>query len=396
MLKQKLIMDLGKQGQGNGLAINRNARQYATAYDNDIKIWRFDDQMFLRSLDGSGYVRDLIYTPDGSRLISSHYWKTIVWDTENFKRLSSYDYRSATLACHPSGNSFALTHLGLCEIDIWGLNVGGVCSITIPTEDTQKSSSICTALSYSRKGDLLASGNKNGVVEIWNIETKDQVYINKYDYPVSCLSFSQKQSILAVGYEDGRIIKHNYLGSKVESSFRLHETEVVNINWLIADTNLIASTSSDGCVLIWDTNNTKLLERKKFKYPVSNIAWDTEQRHFLVADKSVRVFACEFTQDELPLKKTKFSMTANAKSIDLAAIHRAFLDGYSKEDDLKMMLRLELDIKLDLVAGGDNLTLKVFNLIEWAENQGRLKELIVAAYKHNPENNSLRQLVENY
>ena len=43
------------------------------------------------------------------------------------------------------------------------------------------------------------------------------------------------------------------------------------------------------------------------------------------------------------------------------------------------MLRQEMDVNINSVAGGSNLSAVAFNLIDWAQRTGRLGELIAAA-----------------
>ena len=62
----------------------------------------------------------------------------------------------------------------------------------------------------------------------------------------------------------------------------------------------------------------------------------------------------------------------------------ALLSAFPTEDTLKQMVRFELDENLDEIAGGQNLSEKVFNLIEWAKAQGRTEELINGARNNNP------------
>ena len=50
-------------------------------------------------------------------------------------------------------------------------------------------------------------------------------------------------------------------------------------------------------------------------------------------------------------------------------------------------------INLEAIATA-NLTEVVSNLIEWAEEQGRLEELLIAARKENPGNPALRKFDE--
>lgn len=84
------------------------------------------------------------------------------------------------------------------------------------------------------------------------------------------------------------------------------------------------------------------------------------------------------------LDKVQFQQTKEA-------ILRAF-----GRDDLRKMLRLQLDEDLDRVAGDDDLDTVVFDLITWAEQNGRLGDLIAGALAAKPNNTALQQLAADY
>ncbi|MBK8045957.1 MAG: toll/interleukin-1 receptor domain-containing protein [Anaerolineales bacterium] len=75
----------------------------------------------------------------------------------------------------------------------------------------------------------------------------------------------------------------------------------------------------------------------------------------------------------------------------LKRIQLAIMDGYSQES-LRRMVRIQMDVNLQHVAGGANFADVVWNLIEWAEAQNRLQELIDGAYAENPNNAELKAL----
>jgi formylglycine-generating enzyme required for sulfatase activity len=72
-------------------------------------------------------------------------------------------------------------------------------------------------------------------------------------------------------------------------------------------------------------------------------------------------------------------------------IHDALLDGYSIAT-LRQMVRFGMDMDLTHVAGGENVTDIVFTLVQWADRQHRVQELITAAVNANPTNPKLQTL----
>ncbi|MFO7631049.1 MAG: effector-associated domain EAD1-containing protein, partial [Caldilinea sp.] len=69
----------------------------------------------------------------------------------------------------------------------------------------------------------------------------------------------------------------------------------------------------------------------------------------------------------------------------------ALLAAYPRLDDLRMMVRVELDENLDAIAGGGALRGVTFSLIEWANRSGRIDELIAGARLGNPGNARLQE-----
>ncbi|MBK8047116.1 MAG: hypothetical protein IPK16_08335 [Anaerolineales bacterium] len=75
-------------------------------------------------------------------------------------------------------------------------------------------------------------------------------------------------------------------------------------------------------------------------------------------------------------------------------VRNALLSGYPAKTDLRMLVRIELDENLETIADGENLRVVVFNLVSWAEQTGRLDAVIQGAYRQNPGNPALKQLVQ--
>ncbi len=72
-------------------------------------------------------------------------------------------------------------------------------------------------------------------------------------------------------------------------------------------------------------------------------------------------------------------------------IQDAIVAGYTP-DTLRAMVRTRLDENLDSIAQGNTLRAQVFALIEWAEREGRVAELLQSAHAANPSNAGLQQL----
>ena len=71
----------------------------------------------------------------------------------------------------------------------------------------------------------------------------------------------------------------------------------------------------------------------------------------------------------------------------------ALLDAFPAKDELRMMVRIELDETLDGIVDGANQRVVIFNLVTWAERNGRTNDLVQGAYNHNPGSPALRRLM---
>jgi hypothetical protein len=73
-------------------------------------------------------------------------------------------------------------------------------------------------------------------------------------------------------------------------------------------------------------------------------------------------------------------------------LQQALLDAFPTETALQQLVMFELDENLATIASGGNLQAIVFNLIGWAQAQGRLAELIQGALRSNPNNPALQDV----
>ncbi|MEM7132068.1 MAG: effector-associated domain EAD1-containing protein [Chloroflexota bacterium] len=71
----------------------------------------------------------------------------------------------------------------------------------------------------------------------------------------------------------------------------------------------------------------------------------------------------------------------------------ALLDAFNRST-LEQMARIELDTSLNHVAGGQNETELVHNLIVWAIHEGKLTDLIEGASNQNSGNVLIQKLVK--
>jgi Effector-associated domain 1 len=75
-------------------------------------------------------------------------------------------------------------------------------------------------------------------------------------------------------------------------------------------------------------------------------------------------------------------------------IREALLSAFPTKPPLEQMLSFELDKNLEAIAREGNLQDIIFTIIQTAEAQGWIKDLICAAYKTNPGNSELQAIAK--
>ena len=90
-----------------------------------------------------------------------------------------------------------------------------------------------------------------------------------------------------------------------------------------------------------------------------------------------------------PQRSSTTSRSVRLNHQQQAAFEDALLSAFPSKSALTQMLRYQLGKNLEAIAGGDSLKTVVFNLIETAQAQGWIEDLIVGARKENPGNPNL-------
>ncbi|MEL6439087.1 MAG: effector-associated domain EAD1-containing protein [Cyanobacteria bacterium J06621_8] len=91
------------------------------------------------------------------------------------------------------------------------------------------------------------------------------------------------------------------------------------------------------------------------------------------------------------------SNKAIATEINFEEVSTALVSGYRNYRELKRLTRLKLAINLQEIAS-DTLPIAdvVLDLIEWAESNGTITDLISAAYKEKPNNAQIKDIYDRY
>lgn len=126
--------------------------------------------------------------------------------------------------------------------------------------------------------------------------------------------------------------------------------------------------------------------------PLECLAFVADPASFRVATAPVLQAMARAAKQGLGAKSAPRSEAGGSASAahDVRALHAALLSAFPQHLDLKRAVFYGMEVNLDEVAGGQNLSGTVFSLVEWARSVGRLDELVAAAKRENPGNVKLR------
>ena len=137
-------------------------------YDKTIKIWDAITGECLKTLEGhSQRVNSVAYSPDGTKIISGSYDETIkIWNAntgECLKTLEGHSQRVNSVAYSPDGTKIISGSYDK-TIKIWDANIGQ-CLKTLEGHSQRVNS-----VSYSPDGTKIVSGSDDKTIKIWGIE----------------------------------------------------------------------------------------------------------------------------------------------------------------------------------------------------------------------------------
>ncbi len=237
----------------------------------------------------SGKVHNLIFTPDGQRLISVSEDKTIrLWNAatgEMVKKFESevgdgYEGMLYASALSPDGKLLAVA----------GYQVSSQKQNYIIVVDLVKGEQVATAighsdvingLSFSGSGMYLASGSMDGTVNVWKMENLPHlkaITTLAVGLPVTSVSFNSRTQDLAVG-SDGKDVLVYGLGGLdrgevkfTAKAFKKHKVSLNKVTYS-PDGSYLASSSFGNELIVWNKDGGIVKEFDKIKDPINALAF---------------------------------------------------------------------------------------------------------------------------
>lgn len=184
-----------------------------------------------------------------------------------------------------SSNNFLAVALNR-EVYLWKAPGGEISQLmSMDDASSSPSSGYITSTSWiGNKGPILAIGNSNNVVELWDVNRQTRVR-NMKSHTSRVGSLSWNQHVLTSGSRTGEIHHHDVrVRDHHVSSLKAHDQEVCGLKWS-TDGRHLASGGNDNLVAVWDNNmnheSTPLHAFREHRAAVKAVSWCPWQSNIL-------------------------------------------------------------------------------------------------------------------
>jgi WD40 repeat protein len=252
-------------------------------------------RIVINPMGHSAKVHNLLFTPDGHRIISISEDKTIrVWNAENGEMIKKFE---SQIGDGPEGMlySSAISPDGKL-LAVAGYPVSSENENYIIIIDLEKGVQVSTAvghtnvinsLSFSGNGNYLASGADDNSVRIWKVDHSKQLQtLLTIPAPskVSCVSFNPKSQELAVSHESKDILVFNLVGldknAVAKPSPRLFKRHKGSIDKILysPDGQYLASSSFESELILWRADGNVAKQFDDIKNPINALAFSADAK----------------------------------------------------------------------------------------------------------------------
>ena len=294
--------------------------------DDTVKIWNPDTGAVEKTLSHSGDVRQIAWSPDGTVLASASNDYTVnIWNantgqlvktlTHGTKSSSSGGDNVRSLAWSPDGD-YIVTGVedysasSDTNIRIWEVSDGTVLRNIASTNAVY-------AVAWSPDGTKIAAGGYGKKIRILDPNTGAELHFIQgggvQDAAINSIQFKTNEFITVSYSISVKTIKMDDKDdTKVNNTTSLHNEHVYQVVWNNEKT-LMASTSADDKVRIWDANGIVKLELSGHSGNVYSASINTNEVASGGADKTIKIWS--ISPGDMGLVRTFFGHSEGVSTV---------------------------------------------------------------------------------
>lgn len=352
----------------SGLIYGENGTKlYSASYDHTIKIWstqvvqnphtlQSSVLRHQRTLKGhSSAVTDLDLVNSLTIVSASADQSAKIWDLSNpedaYRHLGGHDSSLTTLAYHPSGNLLASGSKDRI-IKIWNLQTGEPVRVLTGHTDT------IWSLAFSPNGQRLVSASEDKTLRIWDVPHGNHIMtLTGHEDLLTCVSFSPNGRQLASSSWDRTVRLWDADSGESQALLRGHTDAVTSVAFNSDGTQLASSEYAEGTIRLWNAKTGKLQATLKgHRGGVNHLAYHPTQPWLVSAgvDQTLRLWNLN-----------------NQQCLTVLRGHKKTVQGFSLSSDGSRVISYspDLSVKLwDLNTQQHILSLPGFHCSPYARN----------------------------
>ncbi|ETO14549.1 G-protein beta WD-40 repeats containing protein [Reticulomyxa filosa] len=228
------------------------------SWDKTIQLWDVSSGKQLQCLEGhSDSIFSVQFSPDGTKIVSSSFDKTIrLWDASSGKHLRTLEGHSNSIVSvqfSPSGDRIASGSWDK-TIRLWDVSSGK------QLQCLEGHLYYVTCVQFSPDGTKVVSGSYDKTVRLWDISSGEQIQcLEGHSGSVNSVHFSPDGTTIVSGSFDNVIQLWDASSGKQLQTLKGNTGAVTSVQFS-SDGIRIISGSSDNIIRLWDVSSGKQLQ----------------------------------------------------------------------------------------------------------------------------------------